>query len=240
MSLNSIYLTVGGLIIAIFLTALAGPLFVDWNAYRPDFERQAERLIGQKVKVLGEAEAFLLPTPYVTFTDVRVGDAENPLMIVSRFSAHVELPPLLKGEIRVLDMTLERPDIRLSLDETGRLITLGQKPEATRAIALAPEAVAFDKIDIVEGSLRLSNARSGRFHDVDGINMAVTARSLAGPFRAEGTARIAGSSRCRSPRARRVSTSATKPCSSMSRKRRAMRSWSTARSVGATTRRVTA
>ncbi|PLX36447.1 MAG: hypothetical protein C0606_14255 [Hyphomicrobiales bacterium] len=192
MSLNSIYLTVGGLIIAALLAALVGPLFVDWNAYRATFERQAERLVGQQVKVLGEAEAFLLPTPYVTFTDVRVGDAENPLMIVSRFSARVELPPLLKGEIRVIDMTLERPDIRLALDEAGKLITLGEAPDIPAKLALAPDAVAFEEIQIVDGALRLSNAASGRVDEIRDIDLMVAARSLRGPFKADGGATIGG------------------------------------------------
>ncbi len=192
MSLNSIYITVGGLIIAVFLAALAGPWFIDWNSYRPAFERQAERLVGQDVKVLGEAEIYLLPTPYATFTDVRVGDADNPLMIISRFSARIELPPLLKGEIRVIDMTLERPDIRVALDADGRLATLGGAPDGNHKIALAPDAIAFDKIDIVDGTLRISNALSGRVDTIDDIDMAISARSLRGPFRADGTARIDG------------------------------------------------
>lgn len=179
--------------IAVLVTALVGPLFIDWTAYRATFERQAEQLIGREVKILGEADMFLLPTPAVTFTDMRIGDAENPLMIVSRFSARVELAPLLKGEVRVIDMTLERPDLRLVLDGDGKLTTFGEDGRSKDGRALDPADVAFEEIEIIDGSVQLSDARSAQVHRLTDVDLSIAARALIGPFKADGSLLAGGS-----------------------------------------------
>jgi uncharacterized protein involved in outer membrane biogenesis len=71
------------------------------------------------VTVAGDATARLLPFPSVTFEDVRVGDAEKPLVVADRFSMDAELAPFLSGEVLIFDMRLENPTIMLELDERG-------------------------------------------------------------------------------------------------------------------------
>ena len=71
--------------------ALIAPYFIDWSSYRTAFEAEASRIIGQPVKVRGDADARLLPFPSVTFSDVVVGDEAEPAMTISRFSMDAEL-----------------------------------------------------------------------------------------------------------------------------------------------------
>ena len=174
------------------MAALIGPLFIDWTAYRVEFERQAEKLVGREVKILGDADAFLLPTPSVTFTDMRVGDADNPLMIVSRFSARIELAPLLKGEIRVIDMTFERPDLRLVVDTDGHLTTFGAPDRNGAVTPVDPADVQFEQVEVIDGSVRLSDARSAQVHQIKDIDATIAARALIGPFKADGTLTAGG------------------------------------------------
>nr|WP_244316725.1 AsmA family protein [Pannonibacter sp. XCT-34] len=185
--MNSVYITAGVVIILALLTALVGPLFVDWTAYRSTFETYAEQALGHKVTVLGKADMSLLPAPTLTFTDVRVGEAEDPLLIVSRFEMQVELPPLLRGEIRVLDMRLERPQLTLAMDEYGRLDWL---TDATGSGALAkidPRNIAFDQIEVDTGAITLLDARDSSSHKLENVNVAISARSLKGPFKVDGS-----------------------------------------------------
>jgi hypothetical protein len=49
-------------------------LFHRLESYRTAFEAEASRIIGQPVKVRGDADARLLPFPSVTFSDVVVGE----------------------------------------------------------------------------------------------------------------------------------------------------------------------
>lgn len=174
------------------VAALVGPFFIDWTVYRSTFESYAERALGHRVTVLGEADLRLLPAPSISFSDVRVGEAEDPLLVVSRFDMRIELPPLLKGEIRVIDMELDRPHLSLSLDEDGRLDWLTAMTSDGALAKLAPEDLAFEKIAIRDGALSIVDARSGETHRIDNGNLSVSARTLAGPFKATGSLTLNG------------------------------------------------
>lgn len=179
-------------VILVLVAALVGPFFVDWTNYRSTFETYAERALGHRVTVLGEADLRLLPAPSISFSDVRVGEAEDPLLVVSQFNVRIELPPLLKGEIRVLDMELDRPHLTLSLDEGGRLDWLTAITSSGALSKLPPEDIAFEKVTVRDGALSVIDARSGETHRIDNGNLAVSARSLAGPFKAAGSLSING------------------------------------------------
>ncbi|WP_417686141.1 AsmA family protein [Roseibium sp.] len=187
MNLNSVYITIGVAIILVLVTALVGPFFVDWTIYRSTFETYAERALGHKVTVLGDADIRLLPSPTVTFSDVRVGAKEDPLLVVSQFKMRVELPPLLKGEIRVLDMNLDRPHLTLSLDEQGRLDWLTAMQGGGVLSEVSEDDIAFENITVTDGALSLIDARTGETHRVDDGNLQVSARTLAGPFKVDGS-----------------------------------------------------
>ncbi|GGB36859.1 hypothetical protein GCM10011316_06240 [Roseibium aquae] len=174
-------------IILVLVTALVGPFFVDWTVYRSTFETYAERVVGHKVTVLGDADLRLLPAPSITFSDVRVGEAEDPLLVVSQFQMRIELPPLMKGEFRVQDLKLEQPRLRLSLDEEGRLDWLTAQTSDGMLARLAPDDVSFENVTVSGGSLAIVDARSGQTIEIDSGNLALSARSLAGPFRLDGT-----------------------------------------------------
>ncbi|WP_428686883.1 AsmA family protein [Roseibium sp.] len=179
-------------VILVLVAALVGPFFIDWTVYRSTFESYAERALGHKVTVLGDADLRLLPAPSIRFSDVRVGESEDPLLVVSQFNIRIELPPLLKGEIRVLDMELDRPHLSLALDEAGRLDWLTAQTTTGVLAKLAPEDVAFEKVTIRDGALTIIDARSGETHRIDNGNLSVSARSLDGPFKAAGSLTLNG------------------------------------------------
>jgi len=174
-------------VILVLVTALVGPFFVDWTLYRSTFETYAERVLGHKVTVLGEADLQLLPAPTITFSDVRVGEAEDPLLVVSQFRMRIELPPLMKGEFKVQDLTLDEPRLQLSLDEQGRLDWLTAQTSDGMLARLQPDDVAFEKVTVTDGAVSIIDARSGQTVAVDQGSFSISARSLAGPFRLDGS-----------------------------------------------------
>nr|WP_281168772.1 AsmA-like C-terminal region-containing protein [Stappia stellulata] len=173
-------------VIAVLLAALIGPFFVDWTAYRSTFEEYGERLLGHRVAVMGDAEMRLLPTPTLTFSDVRVGEPEDPLLAVSRFGVRIELPPLLKGEVRIIDMTLDEPSLRLSLDEEGRLDWFTGLNRDGYLRDVDPDLVMLERATIRDGRVTVIDARSGQSHVLDDIDLLVGARSLLGPYKLDG------------------------------------------------------
>jgi uncharacterized protein involved in outer membrane biogenesis len=180
-------LILGGLVVIALFAALIGPYFVNWNDYKSTFESEAEKILGQPVRVAGTARATVLPSPSLTFTDVQVGDTEGqPMMTVERFDVTIELMPLLQGQIHVISMKLQKPHVRIAVDDSGTVDWL-IRSEASKA--LDPEKVALDNVEIVDGAASYIDARSGITLDLDNINAGVQATSLSGPWRIEGSYR---------------------------------------------------
>ena len=166
--LNRIYIAVGLFIIAVLFTALLGPLLIDWTTYRESFEREASRFFGAPVQVAGKANLRILPTPTISFTDVRVGNGAEPMLAIERFHAQVELTPLLKGEVNVLEMTIERPVLRFDLAD---LTSLGDG-QAGDGGTVAPAKVSLSQVEIVQGRAIISDSRHGRSWSAEAINAA--------------------------------------------------------------------
>ena len=180
------------MIIVVLLAALVGPFFVDWTAYRQGFEVQASRLLGHRVKVLGTADARLFPVPSLTFTDVLIGEPEEPLMTVGRFEADVELAPLISGEIKVLDMRLDEPELELTIDAEGRLSWFRDQDVSDRRIKVDPAALSIQSLSVERGRIAIADEAAGKTYRLDRINFQLEARSLFGPYKVDGTADIEG------------------------------------------------
>ncbi len=172
------------MVIALF-AALIAPWFINWDDYKANFEAEAGKILGQPVHVVGSADASILPSPSLTFTDVEVGETEGqPMMSVKRFSVTIELMPLIQGEIHVISMKLEEPVVRVSIDDAGQ-VDWTIRGEASRD--LDPNRVALSGVEISNGTLIYNDARSGSVVTLTDIAATVEARSLAGPWRVEGS-----------------------------------------------------
>jgi uncharacterized protein involved in outer membrane biogenesis len=74
--LQTTLLTIGIALILALVTALVGPLFVDWARLRTDFEARASRIAGQPVQITGAIDVRLLPIPTVRLQGINVGPAD--------------------------------------------------------------------------------------------------------------------------------------------------------------------
>ncbi|KQQ61514.1 hypothetical protein ASF69_03805 [Rhizobium sp. Leaf311] len=187
--LGRILVFLGGLLVVALFAALLIPYFIDWTDFRRDFEDQASRILGKKVVVHGRVEARLLPFPSVTLHDVRAGmDADgSPQIQVARFSMDAELAPFLSGEARIFDMRIEEPKARIRLLKDGTL----DWTRGSRAVIPA-KTVVLENVSIAGGQIDFIDEQSGRNRVVTGLNAEMSAKSLAGPWRAEGRAAVDG------------------------------------------------
>ena len=168
-------------------SALIAPYFIDWSSYRTAFESEASRIIGQPVKVRGDADARLLPFPSVTFSDVVVGDEAEPAMTISRFSMDAELAPFLSGEVLIFDMRVEAPRALVRVLEDGRLDwALKRKPTPPG------DLVVLERVSISDADITISDEQNGRTHRLRNIDALVSAKSLSGPWTVEAEGEIAG------------------------------------------------
>lgn len=180
--LARLFVIFGSFIVLALITALVAPYFIDWDAYRADFEKEATQILGQQVTVAGKAKARLLPFPSVTFEDVRVGDPEKPLVVADRFSMDAELAPFLSGELLIFDMRLVNPTVDLRIDEQGL-------PDWTMPAAGSDGGVnvVLQNAHITNGAIMLHDEVDGRDWTMDGIDAMVSADSLLGPWRIDGS-----------------------------------------------------
>ncbi|MCB1463005.1 MAG: AsmA family protein [Nitratireductor sp.] len=179
----------GGLIVVALFAALIAPFFIDWTAYRTAFEREATRILGQPVHVAGTAKVRILPLPSVTFTDLTVGENPDgtPMMTVESFSMHAELMPFLSGQVRIVDMLLQKPDLSVTVGEGGTVAWTARKE-----LLVDPGKVHVENLKIEDGSLRIEGLAGGRVIRGDGFSAHVSAQSLVGPWHIDATGNIDG------------------------------------------------
>ncbi|WP_378950002.1 AsmA family protein [Mesorhizobium sp. ANAO-SY3R2] len=187
--LARLFVIFGGLFVLALCAALVGPYFVDWSGYKSDFEREASAILGRQVTVEGDVTARILPFPSVTFSDVSVGGGggTEPAMTVETFSMDAELAPFLRGEFFIFDMRLVRPVATIDVAADGT-VDWAMRPNAP----FDARQIAIEKLTITDGKVRLRHAASGREHVLSEINTAVSAKSLAGPWRVDGSLSVDG------------------------------------------------
>ncbi|UCI22273.1 AsmA family protein [Mesorhizobium sp. B2-1-8] len=187
--LARLFVIFGGLFVLVLLAALVVPYFVDWTGYRAEFEREASAILGRKVTVRGDATARLLPFPSVTFSNVAVagGPDGQPAMTVETFSMDAELAPFLRGEVLIFDMRLVRPKATIDIAANGT-VDWAMRPSSP----FDPSQISIEKLSVTEGQVELRHAAGGRSHIFSEINSTISAKSLAGPWRMDGTLRLDG------------------------------------------------
>jgi uncharacterized protein involved in outer membrane biogenesis len=174
-------------IILALLAALVGPHFVDWGAYRGEFEARASRLTGLEFRVTGPIDARLLPTPTLMLQGIEFGRPGDSSKVRAR-ALHIEfaLGALVRGEWRIADARLEGPEFALGLDGAGRVAW------PVPSIGFAPEGVSIQRLNIADGRAILADAASGSRLVLDKIEFKGELRSLAGPAKGEGAFVVAG------------------------------------------------
>jgi len=180
--------TLLGLAIAIILalvTALVGPLLVDWGSYRATFETEAGKLVGASVRIAGAIDARLLPSPQLTLRDVAVGEGYRAIR-TRTLAIEFALGPLMRGEWHASELYLDAPQIKISIDTQGR----AQAPAL--AMNFDPNGVGVERLTIADGKLVLGDAANGGSVTLDKLSFSGEARTLLGPFKGEGALSIDG------------------------------------------------
>lgn len=174
--------------------ALAAPSFIDWNQYRDQIAARVEEAVGRAVIIGGDVDFHLLPSPSLSATQVRIanpGGASMPALLqLGALDIKVAFAPLLRGDISVRSLVLQDPVFELEMLADGRsnwsVSSAGQRSRMSVG-ALARNDLTVDSIVVRNGSVTFRSVQSGTIERVTGINANVTARSLAGPYIADGT-----------------------------------------------------
>jgi uncharacterized protein involved in outer membrane biogenesis len=182
--------TLLGVAIAIILalvTALVGPLFIDWNSYRGEFEARASRLTGLDFRVTGAIDARLLPIPTVVLQGVEFGRPDEGSKVRARLlRIEFALGALARGEWRIAEAQLDGPEFAAGLDGSGRLAWPVPK------LGFDLEGVSIARLHIQDGRASLADAASDARLVLEKLDFTGELRSLAGPVKGEGSFVVAG------------------------------------------------
>jgi len=176
--------TLLGIAIALILalvTALVGPLLVDWGRFRPSIEAEASRLVGAPVRITGPIEAAILPTPVLILRGLEVGLPNAGSAVRARsLSVELHLGSLVRGQWRAQELHLAGPEFSLGIDSGGNLTLPSISP------AFGPDQLSIERLNIEDGRAVLADARSGSRISLDKLWFNGDVRSLAGPFKGDG------------------------------------------------------
>jgi large subunit ribosomal protein L24 len=181
--------TLLGLAIAFIIAlvaALIGPYFIDWNQFRPQFEAEATQVIGAPVRVAGDLQARLLPSPSLRLSSVVVGGANDLGKVrADKLDVEFSLGSLMRGEWRATELTIGGMALDLGLDPKGRI----DWPAGNGKFNLG--SLAIDRLNLA-GRAALHDASSHRTLELDDIAFSGDVRSLAGSLRGDGHVVISG------------------------------------------------
>ena len=181
--------TLLGLAIAFIIAliaALVGPYFIDWSQFRPQFEAEASRVIGARVRVAGALDARLLPTPSLRLRSVVVGGANDVGKVrADKLDVEFSLGSLMRGEWRADELTINGMALDLGLDGQGRI----DWPASTGSFNLG--SLAIDRLNLT-GRIALHDAASRGKVELTDIAFGGDVRSLAGSVRGDGNFMLSG------------------------------------------------
>lgn len=187
--MNNVLLWLGGLLVALFCALFAVPHFVDWTRYRGVFEEEASRVLGREVRVAGAVNLRLLPTPYVSFEKVRLGDAAGqtgePFFRADDFTLWLAPGPLLRGAIEAREIELRKPTLKLRLNSAGggnwQTISI-----VKGALPFVPSDVALQSVLITDGTISIDGADGKELVRLGAISGELNVNALDGPYRFKG------------------------------------------------------
>jgi uncharacterized protein involved in outer membrane biogenesis len=175
-------------LILVLVTALIGPLFVDWGRYRSTFETEISRLTGLDVRIAGPVDVRLLPTPTLKLQQIALGRPDGPARVRAQvLRIELALGALMRGQFLASDVGLEAPEISLGFGGSERL------EWSAPLFAFDPDAVSIAHLAIEKGRLTLADG-SGRSLLLDKLGFSGEVRSLLGPAKGEGSVAVDGES----------------------------------------------
>lgn len=192
-----------GVVVLALGAAVTIPHVIDWNKYKPQIQKGIEDATGYQVQFGGPIDLAILPFPHVVIENMTVRVPQGTtageiadLLTLKKAEISVALAPLFSGEVSVNSVNLVEPVITLDVARDGTQLWMTEKlknggaektNEARESQEPSPEKkFALKKLEIENGTIRYSDARTGKVMEAEKINALVSADSLSGPFKVKG------------------------------------------------------
>ncbi len=174
-SIKIILITVGGLVGLLLLAVAALLLFVDANAYKPRLEAAASKALGMEVTVGGPLGIRFAPGLFVTLPDLHLRSRGAEVVSAEQARLGIALLPLLRQEIRIGSIVLQRPRISIERDRAGQF-------NIARAEGAGGDlpALALSTVTLAGGTFLYADRQSGDRFEARDCDLAMRNLRLAG------------------------------------------------------------
>jgi uncharacterized protein involved in outer membrane biogenesis len=183
--MNRFLLSSGAFVVCILAALFAIPQFIDWTYFRGVFEEEASRQLGREVRVGGDVNLELLPTPYIRFEQIRVADGTGrsgqSIFKADGFIVWLKVASLFKGVLEATRVELTRPVLTLAADGAGGGNWSGFG-ENRPALVLSPSSIALNTVHITDGAVVVRDA-NGKQATFEAPTAELSASTLDGSYR---------------------------------------------------------
>lgn len=206
--MRKLIIGIAAFLFIVLALAWVGPNFVPADSLKADIAEQVEAATGRKLVIDGDLAFTVLPAPGVAASGLRLSNAEGAhsadMVRLRGAQIQVALLPLLSGDIQVARIVLDSPVVELEqfadggnnwtfVPQDGDRDVSSAAPGADSAAATSDDSgteIAFDEVVVRNG---VFNFRAGaEVQRFSGIDLALTAASLNGPFRGNGRLAVRG------------------------------------------------
>lgn len=180
-------MVVGIIVAVVIVAALAVPLFVDVDSFRPNLEKSLSTSLNRQVQI-GKLSASLF-SGGASASQISISDDpafnKGPFLQANSLKVGVHLLPLIFSKrLEVTGITVQRPEVVLLKNAAGKwnFSSLGassSKPSQKSSESHGP-AISVDKFEIVDGKVRVgqsSGRNAGQEHVYDKVNL--TAKNIS-------------------------------------------------------------
>lgn len=187
------WLRLAGIALAVFvLLLIALPFLINVNSFRPQIESEATNALGRQVNV-GELSLSIL-TGSVVVKDISIADdpafGKSSFITAKSLKVGVELMPLIfSKQIKVTDITLEKPEIKLLKTAGGKwnFSTLGgastqKTQDKANSDGSQMTGVSVARLKVKDGKLSVRTANSAKPVVYDKVEISVSNFSFTSQF----------------------------------------------------------
>ncbi len=174
-SSNRIVFVTAGIIGLVILVSVALIFFVDTSVYKSRLERAASEALGTEVRVDGRLGIGFLPGFHIRLDDVHVRNQGMDIASAKAARLEIALLGLLRKEVRITRIGLQRPKISIKRDRNGAF-----NFEKRKEIGETHRALALDALSLSDGTFLYEDEQSREGFEVESFNLDVRNLRIAG------------------------------------------------------------
>ena len=160
---------------------------------------QFEAMTGRKMALTGEVKPRLWPSLGVTTGPVSIANADwaasdQPLFRAESLSIDVNLGALMGGEVKILGLSADQPQINLERDKDGQAnwVFAASTAGAEGGVPAPATGFTLDQGSITGGSIRFNDRQTGQVIALDNVDATLAIPDFSGPFTLTATALSGG------------------------------------------------